>query len=100
MTHLMCFNTFIPGTGRFRDDSVGQDNVCFFGTGTEAQMPRLVLTVSGPGPLVPVPVPIEPVSDPGTIISDTGSTLEVSCDGGTFSAIVCLRMPVCVSLMH
>ena len=35
---------------------------------------------------VPIPIPAEPVSHPGTVISNAGTSMEVSCDGGTARA--------------
>jgi hypothetical protein len=71
-------------TGAYRQDWIGMDTINFHGsTSAPDVMPKLILTVTGPGTNVPIPLPQEPVStSPGTqkIISD--DKFEVTCDGG------------------
>jgi hypothetical protein len=79
--------TLDPGSfsnfnGAFRQ-AFGADILFFHGpTAATSQVPRLVLTVTGPGPVEPVPAPVVPVSAQGIITSGSTTTVEATCNGG------------------
>ena len=58
--------------------------LCYYGGGASASSaPRLEMSVTGTGPTVTVAAPTVPPGVPGTVVTSTDTTVEVSCQGGT-----------------